>query len=149
MCVPKRRRLSPSRRRKPPFCNTETEDHRETRTLTGRCRKPYAILCRNIAMARYRNTLPPKRTGIAFTGTSHCSRVQERLIDATSEFRHDRHFAAFDQNSYSSKHFTPFICTFFQLLRMPPLTIDRTEAPVSLPSTTTEELPRRLTIPYL
>ena len=116
------------------FCNTEKETIGKLDTLTGRCRKPYAILCRNIAMARSIATLTPEEERVLLSPERPIVLAYKnaRSPDASELDTIGIMLASTALHILLFKHFPhPLICTSSNLAHAP-LTIDRTEQFVSL-----------------
>ncbi|MBP7811459.1 MAG: carbamoyltransferase HypF, partial [Candidatus Moranbacteria bacterium] len=116
------------------FCNTQKKTIAKLDTLTGRHRKPYAVLCRDIVMARNIATLTPKEEEVLLsperpivlasknTRSPDASELDTIGIMLASTALHILLFEHFPQ---------PLICTSSNLAHAP-LTIDRAEQLVPL-----------------
>ena len=116
------------------FCNTEKRTIRKLDTLTGRHRKPYAVLCRDIAMARGIATFTPEeeRRLLSPERPIVLARRNARSPDASELDTIGIMLASTALHILLFEHFPqPLICTSSNLAHAP-LTVDRTEQFVPL-----------------
>ena len=116
------------------FCNTQDKTIKKLDTLTGRHRKPYAVLCRDIVMARGIATLTPEeeRGLLSPERPIVLARKNARSPDASELDTIGIMLASTALHILLFEHFPhPLICTSSNLAHAP-LTTERTEQFTSL-----------------